>query len=77
MLDDPLKMVRVEAARQLSAVPQGEIDAQTRLKLEAGIEEFRKTLLFNAERAESQTALGTLYANLNQVDKAKAAYEEA
>lgn len=77
MLDDPLKMVRVEAARQLSAIPQGEIDAQTRSKLEAGIEEFRKTLLFNAERAESQTALGTLYANLNQNDKAKAAYEEA
>jgi len=77
MLDDPVKMVRIEAARQLSAIPAGDLDGPMRTRLDSAIEEYRQTLLFNADRAESQTALGTLYANLDEPMKAEAAYEEA
>ncbi len=77
MLDDPLKMVRIEAARQLSAISAGDLDDAMRTKLDRGIEEYRQTLLFNGDRAESQSALGTLYTNLGKMDKAKTAYEEA
>ncbi len=77
MLDDPVKLVRVEAARQLSAIPAGEVAPEVRAKLDKGIEEYRQTLLFNADRAESQSALGTLYANLGKREQAKRAYEEA
>lgn len=76
-LDDPLKIVRVEAARQLSAIPQGELDASLRQKLQKGIQEYEETLIFNADRAESQTALGELYTNLGEPEKAEAAYKEA
>ena len=77
VLDDEAKMVRIEAAKQLSILPKGELDAVTAAKLSKGIEEYRQTLLFNADRPESQTALGTLYANLGEPEKAKAAFEEA
>lgn len=77
LLDDPVKTVRIEAARQLSAVPAGEMDAPQRAKLDKGIDQYRRTLLFNADRAESQTALGALYANLGETAQAEAAYKEA
>ncbi|HQR73273.1 MAG TPA: ammonia-forming cytochrome c nitrite reductase subunit c552 [Sulfurovum sp.] len=77
MLDDKVKTVRIEAARQLSALPKGDLDPATAAKLSKGIEEYQQTLLFNADRAESQTALGTLYANLGEPEKAKEAFEEA
>lgn len=77
LLDDPVLSVRIEAARQLSALPTGDLVGPMRTKLQQGIEAYRRTLLFNAERAESQSALGTLYANLGESKKAEAAYNEA
>ena len=77
ILDDPLKSVRIEAARQLSSIPKGELDKEAHNKLQKGINEYKASLLFNAERPESQTALAKLYTNLNQHSKAKQAYKEA
>ena len=77
LLDDPVLSVRIEAAQQLSAIAMGDLSGPMRMKLEQGIEAYRQTLLFNSDRAESQSALGTLYANLGQPDKAEAAYDEA
>jgi cytochrome c-type biogenesis protein CcmH/NrfG len=77
LLDDPLKMVRVEAAKQLSAMPQGELPPSIKKKLQKGIDEYKQTLLFNADRAESMSALGELYANLGEDKKAIDAYKKA
>jgi len=77
MLDDPIRSVRIEAARQLSALPTGDLEATQRQKITSGIEEYRQTLLYNADRAESQSALGALYTNLGENQKAIEAYEEA
>jgi len=77
LLDDPLKSVRIEAARQLSMIPQGNLDRDTQAKLKKGIDEYKATLEFNAERPESQTALAQLYSGVNQDKKAEQAYKEA
>jgi tetratricopeptide (TPR) repeat protein len=77
LLDDSEMPVRIEAARQLSFVDKGKLDRATSLKLQKAIQEYKKTLLFNADRAESQTALATLYTNLKEYDKAEQAYLEA
>jgi tetratricopeptide (TPR) repeat protein len=77
LLDDPAMPVRIEASRQLSFLDKGELDQTTAVKLSQAIEEYKKVLLFNADRAESQSALATLYSNLKEYQKAEEAYLEA
>ena len=77
MLKDPVKIVRIEAARQLAAFPLGQIDAKTKKVLEKAFDEYEKTLLFTAERPESQLSLGIYYSNRKMPEKAEAAYKEA
>ena len=77
MLQDPVKTVRIEAARQLSAFPLGQLDSQTRTVLEKAFGEYERTLLFTAERPESQLSLGIYYSNRNMPKKAEKAYKEA
>ncbi len=77
MLKDPLKTVRTEAARQLAVFPRGEIDQANRELLEKVLEEYKATLLFNAERPESQLSLAALYSNMQMPKKAEEAYKEA
>ena len=77
LLKDPLKSVRTEAARQLSAFPLGSLDAQSRALYRKVLDEYEATLLFNADRPESQLSLAKLYTNLHQPEKAVRAYEEA
>ncbi|MGB5966409.1 MAG: hypothetical protein WBG65_12895, partial [Sulfurimonadaceae bacterium] len=77
LITDKTKTVRMEAARQLSSLPQGDLDPQTRSMLNIAIEEYRETLLFNADRAESQNALALLYMNLQALSKAEEAFNEA
>ncbi len=77
MLDDPIRTVRMEAARQLSALPSGDLDSKLKSQLKTAIDEYRQSLLYTADRAESQVALGGLYLNLGEEQKAVEAYEEA
>ena len=77
MLSDTSKIVRIEAARQLASFPLGKLDAGTKAALEKGFDEYEKSLLFSAERPESQLSLGIYYANRHMDKKAEAAYKEA
>jgi tetratricopeptide (TPR) repeat protein len=77
MLNDPLKTVRTEAARQLSSFPMGQLDEKNKIALKKAIEEYKKTLLFNADRPESQLALAQLYSNQKRAKEAEEAYGEA
>jgi tetratricopeptide (TPR) repeat protein len=77
MLNDPLKTVRTEAARQLSSFPMGQIDEKNRTVLEKATEAYKETLIFNADRPESQLALAILYNNRKMPQKAEEAYKEA
>jgi len=77
MLSDPVKIVRMEAARQLAAFPLGQLPKAQKELVKKAFDEYEKILLFTAERPESQLSLGVFYTNRNMPEKAKKAYEEA
>lgn len=77
LLSDPVRAVRIEAARLLAAVPLGELDDDKRTLLDAAIGEYLGSQLAMAERPEAQANLGNLYAAKGEVDAAVAAYREA
>jgi tetratricopeptide (TPR) repeat protein len=77
MLSDPVKIVRMEAARQLAAFPLGQIDEMQQKVLQKVFDEYEAVLRFTAERPESQLNLGLFYTNRKMPKKALKAYEEA
>jgi predicted CXXCH cytochrome family protein len=77
VLDDPVKSVRIEAARALAALPQDRIPAAQRAALAKGLEEYLTVQQFNADRPEAHGNLGTLHAQLGAYEKAKDAYLKA
>ena len=77
MLNDDAMIVRIEAIRVLSSFPADALLAEQKKLYKKVLKEYKDTLLFNADRAESQSALATLYTNQHQYDKAKQAYKEA
>lgn len=77
MLSDPVRAVRIEAARVLATIPAGELAPEQRELLEKGFQEYIASQQVMAERPEAQTNLGNLYAAVGEVDKAAAAYQTA
>lgn len=77
MLSDPVKIVRMEAARQLSSQPLGALPKAEEKVLKKAFDEYEKILLFTAERPETQVSLGVFYTNRQMPHKAQKAYEEA
>jgi tetratricopeptide (TPR) repeat protein len=77
ILNDPIKSVRLEAARILAAVPRGSLQPEQADLIAKVTEEYRQSLLFNADRPESQLSLAQLYSQQGQPDKAEAAFKQA
>ncbi len=77
LLNDPAKIVRMEAARQLSTFPLGQMDKGQKEVLQKAFDEYENILLFTAERPESQVSLGVFYTNRGMPEKAQKAYQEA
>jgi predicted CXXCH cytochrome family protein len=77
MLEDPVRAVRIEAAQLLAAFPAGELTAEQRASLEAGIQDYVAAQQAMAERPEAQTNLGNLHAALGEFDEALSAYQTA
>jgi tetratricopeptide (TPR) repeat protein len=77
LLDDPVRAVRIEAARQLAEVPAGLIDTDTRSALEAGIEEYIAVQQFNADRGAAHLNLAMLHLAQDRTDEAIAALRRA
>lgn len=75
MLDDPVRAVRIEAARVLMTVPAGELSPQQWTLLNTAMQEYVAAQMANAERPEAQTNLGNFYAAQGAVDKALKAYQ--
>jgi len=76
-LEDPMKIVRMEAARQLASIPMGQLDEKRKKLLLTALEDYEKTLLFTAERPESQLSLALFYIARGEKEKVQKAYEEA
>jgi len=77
MLDDPVRAVRISAARVLAAFPVGELPLDQRALLETGLQEYIVAQNAMAERPEAQTNLGNLYTARREFDKAVSAYKTA
>jgi tetratricopeptide (TPR) repeat protein len=73
MLNDPVRTVRIEAARVLADVPPGDLPQQQQTMLQNGIQEYIAVQLSNAERPEAQSNLGGLYIALGEFEKARLA----
>ena len=77
LLTDPVRAVRVEAARLLAGIPAGELEESQRAKLGTAMSEYVDSQLAMAERPEAQVNLGNHYAARGVTDSARGAYTTA
>ena len=73
---DPLRAIRIEAARALAG-QQDALPAEQQAAWQKAAEEYVATLRYTADRPEAGTALGTFYARLGKGDEAQAAFAQA
>ena len=76
-LNDPVRAVRIEAARILATLPAGDLPAEQQSLLDKGLQEYIEAQQAMAERPEAQINLGNLYANRGQMELASTAYQTA
>jgi Flp pilus assembly protein TadD len=77
LLDDPVRSVRIEAARLLASARQQSLSATQRSRLDRALEEYRQVQLLNGDRAEAHLNLGLLHMDLGQPAGAEAEYRKA
>ncbi len=77
LLEDPVRVVRIEAARLLAQTPRNRMTPAQREALAAALAEFRQVQAFNGDRPEAHANLGTLEASLGNYDLAERSFREA
>ena len=77
LLEDPVRLVRTSAARILAPVPAELMTPEQLAALDLALEEYRADQRANAERPESHVNLGTLHAQLGEIEEAERAFETA
>jgi len=77
LLQDPIKGVRIAAARWLADAAVTGWETAERTHLDAALEEYIAVQRFNADRPESYNNLGTLYADMGKWPQAEAALQQA
>ena len=77
LLDDPVKGVRIEAARTLTRIPADQLTRSLQEPFTRGLEEFEATALYSADFAASRLNLGALYSYLGQSDQAEQHFKKA
>jgi len=77
LLADPVRDVRMEAARSLVGEPEGSLGETQRAKLGAALAEVDAALAFNADRPESASDRGSLALVRGDTDAAIAAFRLA
>ena len=76
LLADPLRAIRIEAARALAG-QEATLAAGPRAAWQSAADEYVATLRYTADRPESRTALGTFYARLGKDAESQAAFAQA
>ncbi len=76
-LSDEMKNVRIEAMRILLAYDVGKLSSAQEIIYKKMLLEYKDSLLFLSDRAESQVALAQLYERLGELKNVYIAYEEA
>jgi predicted CXXCH cytochrome family protein len=77
LLNDAFRAVRIEAARALAGVPEGELTSEQRAAWRRAVDEYATSQRYNADRPEARTNLGTFYARLGRFDEAQAEFRAA
>ena len=77
LLDDPVKAVRMNVARQLTGMQVNQIPPNSRSDFEALLTEYESSLLFNADMPESMNELGLFYAGYGDLERATQTLEAA
>jgi tetratricopeptide (TPR) repeat protein len=77
LLDDPVRLVRLEAARVLAPLLQQRLPEKLRQVLTAAVEEYAASLAVTAERPESQLSLGLLAVAVGDPARSEQAYRNA
>jgi len=76
LLSDPLRAVRIEAARAATGL-QDSLLPEQRAAWQRAADEYIATLRYTADRPEARTALGTFYSRLGRHDEAQAEFAQA
>ena len=77
LLGDPIRAVRMEAARVLTVVPDEERNPEEQKAFERALEEYLAGQAFLADQPAAHLNMAVVYANRNQPDKAEHAYRHA
>ena len=77
LLDDPVREVRMEAARSLAGDAEAGLAPHERIRFDSALGEWVAAQGFNADRPEANVALGTLFALRGDFAGAEAAYRRA
>jgi tetratricopeptide (TPR) repeat protein len=77
LLRDPVRAVRIDAARLLAASPPELWVPGDRVALADALAEYREAQLVNAERPEARVNLGLLHIGLGELEQARREYELA
>ena len=77
LLADPIKSVRINAARLLAPLWNQNLPMQQKRQLDNAISEYIEAQTENCDRAYANVNLGNLYTDSQQFDKAQAYYKKA
>ncbi len=77
LLDDPVRSVRIEAARVLAPVPVGELQGEQLSIYRKAADEYVESQTVNAERPEAQLNLANYYVARREEKMAEAALKKA
>jgi tetratricopeptide (TPR) repeat protein len=76
LVADPLRAVRIEAARVLAGQQDG-LNAEQRVAWQRAADEYLATLRYTADRPEARVALGSFEARLGRHERAQDAFAQA
>ncbi len=77
LLKDPIRTVRIDAARALVTVPKEAMSSSERAEFEAALAEYVKSQLVDADRAEAHLNLAAVYADQREFGRAESEYRTA
>ncbi len=77
LLDDPVRMVRMEVARVLASVPGSTLTELQRVSYNRAVDEYVGAQGLHADRPEHRTNLGTFYAELGRYEEAETEFRAA
>ncbi len=77
LLYDPVKTVRMEAARRLAGIPTTKLTKEEQTVFLKALDEFKKSMEYSSDFASGRYNLGNLYVSLGQPEKAIANYRAA